>query len=214
MKRFKRMYVMKRFRLHGGDDMTDSQLYALMQSDPKKGRRALIDQYSNLVYAIVLNKLKSCASREDIEDCVSDVFVEIFRNTEKYTPENGTFKGFLSTIAKRTAVDAWRKLTYRQNSTSYLEEDEGLVLIADDDPEAAVTERLQKQRLWEVIKNLGEPDTSIIIRQYFYEQTAKEIGKALSMTADAVQKRSVRARARMKEILEADYGRKGECCEY
>ena len=205
---------MNRFKNYGGGTMTDAQWYELMQTDPKKGRRALIDQYSNLVYAIVLNKLKNCASREDIEDCVSDVFVEIFRNTEKYTPQSGTLKGYLSTIAKRTAVDAWRKLTYRQNATSYLEEDEGLILIADDDPEETVSGKMQKQRLWDVIKGLGEPDTSIIIRQYFYEQTAKEIGKALSMTADAVQKRSVRARARMKEILEADYGRKGECCEY
>ncbi len=194
--------------------MTDSQWLELMQTDPKKGRRALIDQYSNLVYAIVLNKLKNCASREDIEDCVSDVFVEIFRSTEKYTPQSGSLKGYISTIAKRTAVDAWRRLTYRQNTTSYLEDDESLILLSEDDPEEAVAEKLQKQRLWDVIKSLGEPDTSIIIRQYFYEQTAKEIGKALSMTAAAVQKRSVRARARMKEMLEADFERKGECCEY
>ena len=51
------------------------------------------------------------------------------------------------------------------------------------------------------IKELGEPDTSIIIKQYYYNMTVAEIGKAISMTAAAVQKRSVRARQKLKKML-------------
>ncbi len=184
--------------------MTDTEYHSLMETAPKEGRRALIDEYSNLVYAIVLNKLKGTASREDIEDCVSDVFVEVFVTMKNYSPSGGSLKGYISTIAKRTAVDAWRRLTYRRNITSSIEEETVVLPAAEDDPEEETAQKLQNQRLWEIVKSLGEPDTSIIIRQYFYEQTAREIGKALSMTAAAVQKRSVRARARMKELLERE----------
>ena len=51
------------------------------------------------------------------------------------------------------------------------------------------------------IKELGEPDTSIIVKQYYYNMTVAEIGKAISMTSAAVQKRSVRARQKLKTML-------------
>ncbi|MBE6849656.1 MAG: sigma-70 family RNA polymerase sigma factor [Ruminococcus sp.] len=207
-----RMYLMNRLKNIVQDEtkrrrhnMTDAEWYSLLQTSPREARRVLIEQYANLVYAIVRNKLGGVASREDIEDCVSDVFVALFEQTQSYRPENGSLKGYLSTIAKRTAIDAWRRLTYRQNITSSMDEDETLVLpAAQDDTEQEVMEKFRNKRLWEIIKGLGEPDTAIIIRQYFYEQTAKEIGNALSMTAAAVQKRSIRARARIKELLQAE----------
>ena len=52
-----------------------------------------------------------------------------------------------------------------------------------------------------MIKQLGEPDSTIIIQQYFYERTAKEIAESISMTAAAVQKRSSRARQRLKALF-------------
>lgn len=192
--------------------MTDQEWLELMRSSPKEGRRALIDNYSNLVYAIVLNKLKGCASREDIEDCVSDVFVTVFEAEDKFSASSGSLKSYISTIAKRTAIDAWRRLTYRQNTTDHLEDTETELPSGEEDPSAMLAGKLEKRRLWEIVKALGEPDTSIIVRQYFYEQSAKEIAKALSMTAAAVQKRSVRARAKMKELLQSDmqYNGKGQ----
>ena len=181
--------------------MTDLQWRELIKSSPREGYRALIDEYGNLVYAIVLNKLKGIASRQDIEDCVSDVFVELFENLEKYSPSDGTLKGFLSTIAKRTAIDAYRKMTTRNNKTSSIESDEIELVSHWDNPERVTEKKLYNRHVWDTIKTLGEPDCSILIRQYFYEQTANEIGKALSMTAYAVHKRSQRARERLREIL-------------
>ena len=48
--------------------MTDTEWQQLMAQSPEKGRRALIDQYSGLVYAIVYSKLQGLGSREDVED--------------------------------------------------------------------------------------------------------------------------------------------------
>ncbi|MBQ8297742.1 MAG: sigma-70 family RNA polymerase sigma factor [Ruminococcus sp.] len=195
--------------------MTDSEWRKLMQESPSDAYRALIDQYGNLVYAIVLSKLKDSAEREDIEDCVSDVFVEFFQSAEAFSPSGGSLKGYLSTIAKRTAVDAYRRITYRRNKTSSIEDEEVRLPHSPDNPEQETEQKLFNQRLWQIILGLGEPDSSIIIRQYYYRQTNREIGKILSMTAAAVQKRSVRARKRMKQILleESYFAGKGDCCE-
>lgn len=195
--------------------MTDSEWLLLVKESPQEGYRALIDQYGNLVYAIVLNKLKAVANREDIEDCVSDVFVEVFQNSQSFNPASGSLKGYLSTIAKHSAIDAYRRLTKRYNSTSSIDDEDFIMPAAEDNPEKETESKLIRRRMWDIIRNLGEPDSSIIIRQYFYEQTAREIAKALSMTASAVQKRSVRARQKLKEIFENElnFKGKGDYCE-
>ena len=90
----------------------------------------------------------------------------------------------------------------------------GSLFTDQKNPEEETEQKLFNQQLWQLIKELGEPDTSIIMRQYFYEQSTHEIAKALSMTAAAVQKRSIRARKRLKIILECkEYMRKDGCYE-
>ena len=60
------------------------------------------------------------------------------------------------------------------------------------------------------IKELGEPDSTIIIQQYYYNRTAKEIAESISMSSAAVQKRSSRAKQRLKLLLaEAGIGKEG-----
>ncbi len=184
--------------------MTDHEWMQLIESDAQKACHELITVYGNLVYAIVLNKLKGIAARADIEDCVSDVFIEVLRCAESFAPENGTMKGYVSTIAKRTAIDAFRRLSYHQSRTQSIDEPGTVLPPAEDSPAEEAERRIATQQLWQMIRSLGEPDTSILVRQYFYGQTAKEIAKALSMTADAVQKRSVRARQKLRVLLASE----------
>lgn len=53
--------------------MTDLEWEQLLNSSSEQAYKNLIDQYGNLIYAIVLNKIGNCGSREDVEDCVSDI---------------------------------------------------------------------------------------------------------------------------------------------
>ena len=48
--------------------MTDSEWEQLLNSSPRQAYETLIEQYGNLVYAIVLNKIGKCGSKEDIEE--------------------------------------------------------------------------------------------------------------------------------------------------
>ena len=54
--------------------MTDNEYRALFEKSPAAAQNALFEEYINYVYSIVFNKLRSCGSAEDIEECVSDVF--------------------------------------------------------------------------------------------------------------------------------------------
>ena len=58
--------------------MTDTQYALLYSVSPANAHTALFNEYFNYVYSIVFNKLRSCGTKEDIEECVSDVFAAVF----------------------------------------------------------------------------------------------------------------------------------------
>ena len=190
--------------------MTENELRLLMAESVQKCHRAIFDKYCNYVYAIVINVLRSCGSREDIEDCVSDVFMKIYKRIDKDTAFSGDLKGFIGTISRNTAIDAYRRVS-QKNMRSISIDDENTEEFGTDERLVENTEKKEMSRIiLNKIKELGEPDSSIIIQQYYYNRTAKEISQNISMTAAAGQKRSSRAKQKLKAPLtEAGIGKEG-----
>ena len=181
--------------------MTDQELKEHMKRSSEECMKALFDEYCNYVYIIAATKLKSCGTAEDIEECVSDVFTEVFKKMNYLGDREGDLKGFIGVIAKRKAIDMYRKLSVKAYRTVSAE-DEGIMEISSGENIIESTEMSERNSiLLNKIKELGEPDTTIIIKQYYYNMTVAEIGKAISMTSAAVQKRSVRARQKLKTML-------------
>jgi RNA polymerase sigma-70 factor (ECF subfamily) len=190
--------------------MTENELRLLMAESVKKCHRVIFDTYCNYVYAIVMNVLRNCGTREDIEDCVSDVFMKIYKHIDKNTDFSGDLKSFIGTISRNTAIDAYRSVS-QKNIRSISIDDENTEEFGTNDRLEENTEKKEMSRIiLKKIKELGEPDSTIIIQQYYYNRTAKEISQSISMTAAAVQKRSSRARQKLKALLtEAGIGKEG-----
>ena len=62
--------------------MDERSLLTLLQKRPNEGMKELMWQYMGYCYYIVRNKLSEFP-QEDIEECVSDVFVDAYRYREK-----------------------------------------------------------------------------------------------------------------------------------
>ncbi|EWM54238.1 RNA polymerase sigma factor [Ruminococcus flavefaciens] len=187
--------------------MTDNEYRKMYDIDPYKAQTALFYEYFNYVYAIIYNKLRSCGNREDIEECVEDVFSSVFISYDRDRNFNGDMKGFIAVIANRTAIQMYRKLS-RHKDTVYIENE--AAEIADTDCIMEKTERnVLKNTLLKLIKSLGEPDSDIIIQKYYYNMNSSEIAKKHSMSPSSVRMRCSRALKKLKELLAAEgYGLK------
>ncbi|NLT09093.1 MAG: sigma-70 family RNA polymerase sigma factor [Ruminococcus sp.] len=182
--------------------MTDTEWNSLISSSPRQAFEKLVDSYGGYVYTIVVSKLGGLTGREDIEDCVSDIFVEVYSSLRKYSSSQGSLKSFISSIAQRRSIDAFRKLSRRYSvSVSADDEDTELPPSGDDTAEEAENGILRK-KLWDSVEALGEPDKTIILYQYFYRMDCVDIAGKLDMSPAAVRKRSQRARRKLKDILE------------
>ena len=183
--------------------MTDNEFKRLYDKDPNEAQTALFDEYLNYVYAIVYNKLRSCGSREDMEECIGDVFSAVFISYDRSGSFEGDLKGFIGTIASRTAIQMYRKLV-RHGDMVYLEDEKAE--IADTEQVETSTERKAMQStLLRLIKSLGEPDSDIIIRKYYFNMNSHEIAEKHSMSPEAVRMRCSRALKKLKALL-ADEG--------
>ena len=186
-----------------GGSMTDNEYRKMYDNNPRNAQTALFDEYLSYVYAIVYNKLRSCGSREDIEECVGDVFSTIFISYDCNGSFNGDLKGLIGTIAKRTAIQMYRKLV-RHSDTIYIENEEAE--IADTECIEENAERsVMKNTLLKLIKSLGKPDSDIIIQKYYYNMNSKEIAERHSMSPESVRMRCSRALKKLKVLL-ADKG--------
>ena len=181
--------------------MTGSELRSLMKISPDSGHKAVFTEYYNYVYTIVFNKLRSSASKEDMEECVSDIFADLFMELNGGFEYVGDLTAYINTVAKNKAVDMYRSLSAKKNSRSKVSDAE-IEHLPDDTDVAAMIESKENGRIvWRMIEKLGEPDSSIIILKYYYGLTSAEIGKKLSISAFTVRKRSERALKRLKKLL-------------
>ena len=104
--------------------MTENELRILMTESVQKCHRAIFDNYCNYVYAIVMNVLRNVGSREDIEDCVSDVFLKIYKRLDKDTAFSADIKGFIVVVSRNTAIDAYRRINLKNMRSISIDDDD------------------------------------------------------------------------------------------
>lgn len=182
--------------------ISDSEITEVFRKSENEGIRKLIDSYSNYIYTIITEKLSGLASENDKEECAADIIFETLKVCREQNFEIESYKAVISVIAKRKAIDLFRKLQYKDEHSEYLDEISTEPAV-NETPESSVVTKHERDYLWNEVLKLGKPDSDILIFQFFYRKTAAEIAAILKTTVTAVNKRSQRARKKLKKILEA-----------
>ena len=188
--------------------MTDAEYH---QMPLPEAQRALFEEYFSYVYAIVRQKLKNDSSEEDIEECVSDVFADVFLYCDKKTEFNGDLKGMISTIASRKAVSYFHESVKKRNRYIPAEEETFSQIPDEIDIQETIEHAELKHMLRNQINALGEPDASIILHKYYDGMSSVEIAKKVSLSPEAVRMRCSRALKKLKVLLNKEgFHQKGE----
>lgn len=179
--------------------ISDIELLRLLHNRPEDGLKIMMDNYMALIYTIVFNKISGMYSKEDIEECVSDVFFEVFHYKNRIDLEKGSIKAFLAIVAKRKAIDMYRK---NKNNIHIPIDDvsQDLYSIVDDVADSILIKE-SNSVLIDAIKSLGEPDSEIIIRKFYLYQSSKDISKDLGLKVNTIDKKVSRCMQKLKKVL-------------
>lgn len=184
--------------------LLDNEIVCQLIDCPEEGMENLMNQYTGYVYTIVYGKLSSVCNRQDMEECVSDIFYEFYKVRNRIDLKKGSVKSYLAVLSKRKAIDIYRK---RKNDVGYVSIDafDYDWLASDYSVEDKVGDSEASDILIDQIKALGDPDSQIVIRKYYFRQSTKIIAKALGMKENTVDKKVSRALTKLKHALGGEF---------
>jgi RNA polymerase sigma factor (sigma-70 family) len=129
------------------------------------------------------------------------------RKIDSYDPERGPFEIWLRTFVKFAALE-WRRNPARTEAVDPTLQDSPLTAESDPthDPNAPTSNRLVLviDALHEAFPRLSVPDQVILGMRNLEGRTFKDVAFRLKISEAAARQRHVRARARLRKLLEAD----------
>lgn len=181
--------------------LQDLELLKEFKHNAEQALGSLIDQYADLVYSIIHGKIVTVGTSEDVQECVSDVFLEFYKQVNKIDTEKGTVKAYLAIIAKRKGIDLYRKLIRVASHNVNLEEEDKQYEDRNTNIEQSVIQKEEQEYLLKAMDSLGEPDREIFIRKYYMGQKTKEIATALNLLDNTVDKKVSRGLKKLRILL-------------
>lgn len=181
--------------------VTDDKLLRLIREQPEKGMDLLMRTYTGLLCTVVRGQLTgSPFVSTDIEDCVADAFSNFYTHLDTFDPSVCSIRSYLIVIARRNAVNtAIRRAPEWQIVQA---DDEDIMLEIPDgalSPDAETAEHELCEYVMSAIEAMGPPDSDILIRKYYYNQSADIIATRLGLTVSNVNTRAHRALGKLRK---------------
>jgi RNA polymerase sigma-70 factor (ECF subfamily) len=170
----------------------------LRKSD-ENALRELMDKYNRFLFGIVGMILTNIGTNEDIEECVSDVWIALWQKPSLYDVKRGTLKSFVAVMARSKAIDRYRALSSKTSKPLKDDETDSL-----PDPLSMILLKADFRQVRSAVNTLEEPDREIVIRRYFVDETPLMISKNMKCPVKEVHNRLYRTKEKLKNILKND----------
>lgn len=155
--------------------------------------------YESFIRKVAKRKL-GLYYRDWVDDVVQDILYKIITHPEKYNPSIGSFESWLSIITRNYCFDLMKKRDNKFANKVQLEE-----VYSSLENESLFKEDLQlANMLKQALIKLDRKDQLILELKYFFHYSGKQIAEKLSIPSDQVSVYLMRAKKRLKKLLESN----------
>lgn len=166
----------------------------------KKDEKALeyiIDTYGGIVKSIVKRHMYNISNYQ--EECIQDVFLDVWYGIDKYDNKKGDFKNWIAAITKYKCI--MYKIKY---SPTNLNQDIEDALVTVDDIEVEIQKKELKEEVDSLLKGLKEEDRKIFKEYYIEGKTIKEISKDMNIKDENIYNRISRGKKKIRILFNRD----------
>ncbi|WP_236904987.1 sigma-70 family RNA polymerase sigma factor [Clostridium formicaceticum] len=143
-------------------EYTESALVEGIKAKDVPAYNYMINKYTKTIYYLAYNILSPSLNKEDIEECVSDVFLDAWRKIDEFDQEKGNFRTWLLVLTK------YKSLTYkRKKATRNLVDIEAFQIEDNYNLEKQFFLRQDQEKVIEVINSFNAIDKEIFFRRFF-----------------------------------------------
>jgi len=171
------------------------QLLQAIAAGDEAALAQLYDQYRGVLFGFLMRIL---GSREEAEDVLQEVFIQVWRRAADYEPDRGKPFTWLVTLTRSRGIDRLRQRAAR---------DRTVAASAEQNPEeasdaAADTYRAeQREIVTAALDRLPEEQRQTLLLAYFDGLTQTEIAKRLNAPLGTVKTRMRSGMIKLRELL-------------
>lgn len=156
--------------------------------------------YKSLIFGLLLSILND---RQEAEDCLQEVFTQVWENADRFNPERGKPYSFIVTMARNKAIDRTRSKVYKnQQRQDYTINDFTMVPVsAKNSPFEDTTRTDRANRLRRALKGLSDKERRVIRMAYFGGLTQSEIAERTGIPLGTVKYRTRQGMIKLREML-------------
>ena len=163
----------------------------------------------NYIYADFIDKVtryvrSKVAESSVVDDIVSDVFIKVYQNLDKYDETKASLSSWIFTITSRTVTDYYR----RRKVFSEIPDDDGAeglmptVLVDNTELDAGLIQEETLDQLADALESLSDRERDLIILHYYSNLTLKEIAVKMRMSYANVKIIHKKALAKMRGMMD------------
>ena len=179
----------------GTEERLEADLLAqLSRGDRGRPLEALYAAYGRRIYRLGLLLLHDEGAAEDL---VQETFVRLWRSADRYEPSRGSVRTFVFMLARRAAVDLWRR---RTRSAPVVADDGEHEDLASSDAFAALVLRVDVR---DALDTLSPAHREVLELQYHHDLTQTQTAERLGIPLGTVKSRTLHAlRSLARELRE------------
>lgn len=182
--------------------MTDEEIAKRLRQKDIDIFDYIMENYNKLLWVVVGNILEKVGSSEDIEDCISDIYLKLLENPKIYDHKKGSLKSFLVRVGKNLAIDRYRKMTKDNVNTIHEHSD----MYDEEDSLQSILTKESREKILEALDTLKEPDREIIIRRYFFNEKVKAISEKMCLQSKEIENKLYQGKLKLKTLLIKEEG--------
>jgi RNA polymerase sigma-70 factor, ECF subfamily len=173
------------------NEMADESLVALISQGSSDAVTEISTRYRGRVENLGVQLL---GDRGLAEEMTQETFTRLWRRANAYDPERGSVPTFLFTIARRVAVDIWRRPSSRRI-------DDPLAAFPSPEHRDEISPLLTGLTVKHALSTLSTAHRQIIELGYFRQLSQSEIAQRLDLPLGTVKTRTYHALKALKAAL-------------
>lgn len=132
--------------------MNENNFIEEIKNKNQRAMEYIIEKYNPIVNGVIRKILNPLRNEMLIEECISDVFVSVWNNIDKFKGDYNNFKNWIAGISKYKAVDYYRKERRAWNSSEYIKE----TLISNTNIEEEIIKGIETNEVIKLINKFEE----------------------------------------------------------